>query len=64
VSPPATDGPHDGAAAEHDAAEGAPPPPGHVDHGSEAEIDEVGEESFPASDAPPWWSGDRDDPDQ
>jgi hypothetical protein len=26
-------------------------------HGSEEEIDEVGDESFPASDAPQWWSG-------
>ena len=26
-------------------------------HGSEEEIDEAGDESFPASDAPQWWSG-------
>ena len=47
---------------------GAPdaPPQGAdpLEHGSEAEIDEVGDESFPASDAPPWWSGDRDEPER
>ena len=31
--------------------------------GSEEEIDEVGDESFPASDAPQWWSGQPDDRD-
>lgn len=30
-------------------------------HGSEEEIDEASDESFPASDAPQWWSGDSDD---
>jgi len=32
-----------------------------VEHGSEEEIDEAGDESFPASDAPQWWSGEPDD---
>ena len=32
-----------------------------VTHGSEEEIDEAGDESFPASDAPQWWSGDEPD---
>ncbi len=35
----------------------APPP----EHGSEEEIDEASDESFPASDAPQWWSGGPDD---
>jgi len=43
----------------------ADPPahPGTPRHGSEEEIDEASDESFPASDAPQWWSGepDRDD---
>ncbi len=30
-------------------------------HGSEEEIDEASDESFPASDAPQWWSGEPDD---
>ncbi len=30
-------------------------------HGSDAEIDEASDESFPASDAPQWWSGEPDD---
>jgi len=32
-------------------------------HGSEEEIDEASDESFPASDAPQWWSGEPADPD-
>jgi hypothetical protein len=35
--------------------------PGRREHGSEEEIDEAGDESFPASDAPQWWSGESDD---
>jgi hypothetical protein len=27
----------------------------------EAEVDEIGDESFPASDAPQWWSGPPDE---
>ena len=34
------------------------------EHGSEEEIDEAGDESFPASDAPQWWSGEPDDDDK
>jgi hypothetical protein len=30
-------------------------------HGSDEEIDEAAAESFPASDAPQWWSGDPAD---
>ena len=26
-------------------------------HGSQEEIDEAGDETFPASDAPQWWAG-------
>jgi hypothetical protein len=36
-------------------------PPRHV---TEAEIDEASDESFPASDAPQWWSGEPDDLDK
>ncbi len=32
---------------------------GH-EHGSDEEIDEASDESFPASDAPQWWSGEPD----
>jgi hypothetical protein len=38
-----------------------PAAPGRPQHGSEEEIDEASEESFPASDAPQWWSGEPDD---
>jgi len=44
-----------------DAAAGSEEP-GRRQHGSEEEIDEAGDESFPASDAPQWWSGEPDDP--
>jgi len=46
------------AAAEPDAG---PDGPGRVEHGSEEEIDEASDESFPASDAPQWWSGEPDE---
>jgi hypothetical protein len=35
----------------------AGPRPGRPEHGSDEEIDEASDESFPASDAPQWWSG-------
>jgi len=38
-------------------------PAGAPRHGSEEEIDEASDESFPASDAPQWWSGEPADPD-
>jgi hypothetical protein len=38
--------------------------PGRREHGSEEEIDEAGDESFPASDAPQWWSGEPGDNDE
>jgi len=47
----------EGAAADLDAA-------GRPEHGSEEEIDETSDESFPASDAPQWWSGEPDDLDK
>jgi hypothetical protein len=34
-----------------------PEAPDRPAHGSDAEVDEAGDESFPASDAPQWWSG-------
>ena len=34
------------------------------EHGSDEEIDEASDESFPASDAPQWWSGEPDDADK
>jgi len=37
-----------------------PPAPGRRHHGSDEEIDEAVDESFPASDAPQWWSGEPD----
>jgi hypothetical protein len=37
--------------------------PEKAGHGSEEEIDESIDESFPASDAPQWWSGEPDDDD-
>ncbi len=46
-----------------DAADAGPDGPDGVEHGSEEEIDEAGEESFPASDAPQWWSGEPGDDD-
>ena len=50
--------------AQDDPRPGDAEPADRPEHGSEEEIDEVGDESFPASDAPPWWSGDNDDPDR
>jgi hypothetical protein len=47
-----------------DAAEPAEPSgPDGREHGTEEEIDEASDESFPASDAPQWWSGQPDDRD-
>ena len=40
-----------------------PSGPDRREHGSEEEIDEASDESFPASDAPQWWSGQPDDRD-
>jgi hypothetical protein len=37
--------------------------PGGAGHGSDEEIDEASDESFPASDAPQWWSGEPGDDD-
>ncbi len=45
-------------------ADPEPAPPGRREHGSEEEIDEAADESFPASDAPQWWSGEPDDNDK
>ena len=41
--------------------EGVDEPDEGVRHGSDEEIDEASDESFPASDAPQWWSGEPDD---
>lgn len=41
-----------------DPAEPRPATP--PEHGSDEEIDEASDESFPASDAPQWWSGEPD----
>jgi len=49
--------PSDETGAEPDESDGADRPR----HGSEEEIDEASDESFPASDAPQWWSGEPDD---
>ncbi|HLI74316.1 MAG TPA: hypothetical protein VKU86_10600 [Acidimicrobiales bacterium] len=38
-----------------------PAEPGGRPHGSDEEIDEASDESFPASDAPQWWSGGPDE---
>ena len=54
TQPPDRDGDTD-AHADGDVPEGGGPD--RPVHGSEEEIDEVGDESFPASDAPQWWSG-------
>ncbi|HVA02255.1 MAG TPA: hypothetical protein VMU64_00795 [Acidimicrobiales bacterium] len=46
----------------NDPVEPAPPDGEHGrEHGSDEEIDESSDESFPASDAPQWWSGGPDD---
>ena len=37
---------------------------GSSEHGGDEEVDEAGDESFPASDAPQWWSGEPDDLDK
>jgi hypothetical protein len=51
-----------------DAGDGDDPvearPPAPSEHGSDEEIDEASDESFPASDAPQWWSGGPDDDDR
>ncbi len=51
-----------------DAADGDDPAearlPAPSEHGSDEEIDEASDESFPASDAPQWWSGGPDDDDR
>lgn len=70
-SPGAPDDPPRGSAADADANAAAdaaadddtvePAASGAVQHGSEEEIDEAGDESFPASDAPQWWSGEPGD---
>jgi len=54
VTPPPTD-PGD----ETDEAEPTGSAPGA--HPSDEEIDEASADSFPASDAPQWWSGEPDD---
>jgi hypothetical protein len=48
---------------EADETDPAEPPGPAREHGSEEEIDEASDESFPASDAPQWWSGQPDDRD-
>ena len=59
VDPPdRTDASDRNDATESDSEAGAPGRPGP---GSDEEIDEAGDESFPASDAPQWWSGESDD---
>jgi hypothetical protein len=45
-------GDRDGGGPEDPPADGVPP-----EHGSEEEVDETLEGSFPASDPPPFWSG-------
>jgi hypothetical protein len=57
--PPAESPDHSGASESNDDSESAAP--GRPEHGSDAEVDEAGDESFPASDAPQWWSGESDD---
>jgi hypothetical protein len=46
---------------EQDSSPEEPAEPAEVRHGSDEEIDEASDESFPASDAPQWWSGEPDD---
>jgi hypothetical protein len=58
-----TDPPTEPSPPEDETAPGQPTGPARVEHGSEEEIDEASDESFPASDAPQWWSGDTDTPD-
>jgi hypothetical protein len=60
MSDPPTPRPDDGDSdgdGEGDAAVTGGRAPDRPVHGSEEEIDEAGDESFPASDAPQWWSG-------
>jgi len=57
MSDPPTPRPDDDGDSEGDAAVTEGGAPDRPVHGSEEEIDEAGDESFPASDAPQWWSG-------
>jgi hypothetical protein len=61
--PAASPGPSDepGPADDADGSDSGSGAPGGPGPGSDAEVDEAGDESFPASDAPQWWSGESDD---